>query len=75
MGSSGSSHDEHKTVDSSGAVNNNLVFEEPVPTHSTTMIVLVSVICAIKILELCIYIYKEHRKNLKKRYNTNVIQV
>lgn len=74
MGSS-DSKEETKTVDSNGNVNNNIVIQDPVPIHSKDISVVLYIICAIKIFELIIFLYKFHSKNLKKKYanqNQNV---
>lgn len=73
MGSGESKHEEAKIVDTSGAVNNNLVFNPstPVPIHYRTLEILIWTICIIKLLELCIGIYKAHQKYLKKKYTNN----
>lgn len=49
MGGGESKQEEHRAVDTEGAVNNNLVFnqERPVDVHNTEIIIL-GIICAIK---------------------------
>lgn len=73
MGSGESKQEESKTVDTSGAVNNNLVFNptEPVPIHYRSLEILIWIICIIKILELCYGIYRAHQRYLKKKYSNN----
>lgn len=71
MGSGESKHDETKTVDTSGAVNNNLVLNQPVPIHYKTLEILIWIICVIKVIELCICAYKIHQRCLKKKYASN----
>lgn len=61
------SKEETKAVDSNGNVNNNVVIQEPNSKNSDIKIVLY-IICGIKIIELLIFIYKFHRKNLKRKY-------
>lgn len=71
MGGGGSKHQDAKTVDTSGTVNNNVVFTEPVPIHHETLEWLILVICIVKVIELAITIYKIHQKQLKKKYGNN----
>ncbi len=59
---------EVKTVDSTGAVNNNVVIQEPVPIHNDQMTFILLVICVIKIIELLLFCYKVHLRRMKKRY-------
>ncbi len=66
MGNS-ESKTENKAVDTNGNVNNNVVIQEPIPvTNNFTFAIWI--ICGIKIIELFIYIYKFHQRNLKKKY-------
>lgn len=67
MGGSDSKQ-ESKTVDSSGTVNNNVVLNDPVPIMNNEIVILLWTICVIKVLELLLYVYREHYKNIKKRY-------
>ena len=62
------SKDETKTVDSNGNVNNNVVIQEQNSSNSFEMKILLYIVCIIKIIELLIFIYKFHRKNLKRKY-------
>lgn len=62
------SKDETKSVDSNGYVNNNVVIQDPISSNSGEIKILLYVICIIKIIELLIFIYKFHRKNLKRKY-------
>lgn len=70
MGGSHSS-EEVKTVDSSGAVNNNIVFTDPVRISNKEIVTLLLVIAIIKVLELAFFVYREHKKTLKKKYAAN----
>lgn len=67
----GESKVETKTVESTGHVNNNLVIQEPVPIQTDEIIILLCVIAVIKILELGIFVYKQHVKGIKKKYNND----
>lgn len=69
----GGSHstEEVKAVDSSGAVNNNIVFTDPIRISNKEIVLLLSIICVIKIVELLFFVYREHKKNLKKKYSAN----
>lgn len=65
------SKEETKAVDSNGNVNNNIVIQDPVPVHNKDIIVVLYLICAIKIVELIIFLYKFHSNRLKKKYMKN----
>lgn len=71
MGGGESKHEESKTVDAAGAINNNLVFSQPVPIHHKMLEWLILIICIVKVIELAITLYKIHQKNLKKKYTGN----
>lgn len=63
------SHEEKKTVDSTGEVNNNVVVQETVDVYSSEMVILLSILCILKIIELGCYLYTTHNRNLKKKYS------
>lgn len=69
MGGSGSS-EEKKTVDSSGTVNNNVVISDPVEFYNKEIVCILWIILALKIMELILFFYREHRRGLKKKYVT-----
>lgn len=71
MGGGGSKHADVKSVDTAGAVNNNLVFNEPVPIYHRTLEILLWIICVVKVIELLLGIYKTHQKWMKKKYSNN----
>lgn len=70
MGSRTSS-EEKKTVDTTGNVNNNVVIQEPVPVETQEIVILLSIITTIKIFELLIFLYKQHVKGIKKKFDKN----
>lgn len=70
MGGSHSSEEE-KTVESSGAVNNNIVFSGSVQISNREMVTLLIIIAIIKVLELAFFVYREHKKTIKKKYAGN----
>lgn len=68
----GKTQSTQKTVESSGEVNNNVVINEPEHLNQQFQILLVGwIICAIKIIEFALFIYKRHQKQLKKKYANN----
>ncbi|HBK84076.1 MAG TPA: hypothetical protein DDZ41_10870 [Flavobacterium sp.] len=67
MGTS-ESKEETKTVDSTGEVNNNIVIQDPVQIHNKDITTVLYIICAIKIFELLVFVYKFHAKSMKKKY-------
>ncbi len=66
MGNSDSK--ESKTVDSNGNVNNNIVLQESIPIHSNSIVTILTIICAIKVFELVLFLYKLHLKKIKRKY-------
>lgn len=71
MGNWGSAT-EHKNVESDGQVNNNVILEGPGAAYDTEMLVLTAIICAIKIFEFVVFMYKNHAKFIKERYERNL---
>lgn len=71
MGGSESKHEDVKAVDTAGAINNNLVFSEPVPIHHGHLEWIIIAIFVIKVIELLISLYRIHQKQLKKKYGGN----
>lgn len=63
-------HTENKNVDSTGAINNNIVLkkDDKINIVNFEIVVLLTIICVIKIVELACYIYYKHRRGLKKAY-------
>lgn len=66
MGAS-ESKKEHKTVDTTGNVNNNLVIGGQVDVFSIEIIVLLGIICIIKTIELIYFLYSKNYHRMKKR--------
>lgn len=62
---------ETKVADSTGTINNNIIIRDPVEIQNHLIVALLAIICGIKILELGLYIYREHKKTLKKKYINN----
>lgn len=59
-----------KEVDSTGPVNNNIILDttSTINMHSFEMVIMLAIICAIKILEVVLFIYFKHRRGLKKSF-------
>lgn len=68
MGKSASKEQRKENVHANGQVNNSFVIEESVGVHNDEVIIILYVICGIKILELLIYLYKLHKKEMKKKF-------
>lgn len=47
-----------KEVDSNGAVNNNVIIEETMDQNANEITLLLAVICAIKVIEIMVFIYR-----------------
>lgn len=59
------SKEEVKAVDTNGNVNNNVIIEE---TKHNEIFILLLIICIIKLIEVIVFLYKTHKKMLKKKY-------
>ena len=70
MGGS-SSTEEKKTIDSTGAVNTNIVINDPVEVKNQEIIILLTIICVQLFLYLAIYVFTAFKKSLKKKYINN----
>lgn len=69
MGSWFSKNEEiHKTVESTGQVNNNVIVEDSVTIHNTEIIILLYVIAIVKVFEFVVYLYSTHTKRMKRKY-------
>lgn len=66
----GSSHSqvEKKTIESTGQVNNNVVIQETEDVYSMEIVILLSLLCALKILEISIFLYNKYKQQMKKKY-------
>lgn len=69
----GKTQSTQKTVESSGEVNNNVVINEPEFQSSqlSQLLIISWIICAIKIMEFLLFVYKRHQKQIKKKYANN----
>lgn len=67
MGSS-QSQQETKTIESTGHVNNNAVIQETEDVYSMEIVILLSILCALKILEIGIFLYSKYKQQMKKKY-------
>lgn len=67
----GSSSKDEKNTENSGAVQNNIHVGKPMEVHNSENSILLGIICAIKILEMIIYLFKSFRRSLKRNLNAN----
>lgn len=67
-----SPNSETKTVESDGAVNNNVVIQGEPLGYEFEIMVLLSIICAIKIFEILLFVYKKHTKTVKQNYERSL---
>lgn len=68
MGSAEST--ETKTADNAGTVNNNVILgagERP-NIYSTEIVMLLAILVILRIIEFAYFIFRTHKKNLKKKY-------
>lgn len=67
MGSTESKQEEHKTIDATGNVNNNVVIGGQVDVFSLEIVVLLGIICVIKLIEIVYFLYSKCYQRMKKR--------
>lgn len=68
------SSNENKDVKLDGQVNNNVMIEEqPGGRYDDVMLILTAIICAIKVFEFVVYVYKKHTKFVKDRHERNLV--
>lgn len=51
-----------------GQVNNNILSQGSGARYNTEMLILTSIICAIKIFEFVMFLYKKHAQNIKGKH-------
>lgn len=67
MGSGESKQDTQKTVESTGSVNNNLVFQKAVPIESRTVEILLVILIALKVITFMYALYRKKQDKLKDK--------
>lgn len=63
----GSSSKETQNVENSGQVQNNIHINKTMEVHNAENSMLLGIICAIKVLEVVIFVYKSFRRGLKRK--------
>lgn len=65
---------EAKNFKSDGQVNNNVIVEErPGGKFEAEMLILTAIICALRIFEFVVYVYKRHTKYKRDRHKRNLV--
>lgn len=68
--------EEKKTVESSGAINNNVMLSgEPVNIISIELTILVAILVILRIIEFGYFLYRSHQRQLKKKYTSSTFNV
>lgn len=63
------SSSEEIEVDANGQVNNNVIIQqETIDQNSNEIYYLLFILCAIKMIELLLYIHKKWQNSMKKKY-------
>lgn len=62
-----STKEENRDIDTTGSVNTNVVIGHTVDISNDYLLILLSIICVIKIMEILYFIYNGHIKKIKKR--------
>lgn len=65
-----SSSESEKTVDATGAINNNIIMTEdkPIDVYSSELVILISILVALRSAE---FIYRAHQRKMKRKYQAN----
>lgn len=63
----GGASKEETGIKNQGQVQNNVTIEHTVDVTSDEIVILLAVICAIKIIELAVYIFRSYKKDLTKK--------
>lgn len=63
----GSQSSEKKEVETNGSVNNNLTLA-PTESKLTYIEILLLVLCAMRLIEMVIYVYVSHLRRIRRRY-------
>lgn len=66
---------EHKNIESDGQVNNNVILEGSGARYDMEMLILTSIICAIKIIEIVMFVYKKHAQIIKNKHERKLKDV
>lgn len=56
---------EQKEIESDGQVNNNVILQGSGARYDMEMLILTSIICAIKIFEFGLFVYKWHARRIR----------
>lgn len=68
-----SSSESEKTVDATGAINNNIIMTEdkPIDVYSSELVILISILVALRSAEFIYFIYRAHQRKMKRKYQAN----
>lgn len=64
-----------KNADNNGEIVNNVIIEDTVNIENKQIVLLLTIIAAVKILEFLYTIYKDHRRGLRKKYLETPAQI
>lgn len=67
MGSTESKQEEHKQIDATGNVNNNVIIGGEVDVFSVEIVVLLGIICIIKMIEIVYFLYTRCYHRMKRQ--------
>lgn len=63
----GGSESKEENVKNDGQVQNNVTIGHTVDVSSNEIVILLAMICAIKLIELAVYLFRSFKKDLKKK--------
>lgn len=64
---------EHKNIESDGQVNNNVILEGSGGKYEVEMLILTAIVCAIKIFEIVVFIYKHHTRYIREKHSKKML--
>lgn len=73
----GNESKQEKSIDSTGEVNNNnnVIVSNEVSIVISEIVTLLAVLVALQLFQLCLYVYAQYTKKLKKRYSSSAPNV
>lgn len=70
MGGGESKQNLEKSIDTTGTVNNSVIVDNEVPIVSKEIVILLSALLIIQLMQMCLHIYAQYTKKLKKKYTS-----
>lgn len=75
MGGGQSERNLEKSIDAAGNVNNNVIVDNEVPIVSKEIVTFLAALFILQLIQLCLYVYSQYTRKLKKRYSNTTPKV